>query len=88
MASTLIIAEDGKVYCVTLGDPGEVVELKSGDETYPERAATADAAQKMIDDGVHLADIPAPAQEGIHAAAAQIIMGTFVNLPLLGEKAD
>jgi hypothetical protein len=84
MASTLIIAEDGKVYCVELGDPGTVVELKDEGQ---EAAATKEAALAMADKSIGLAQIPATG-EVAQAECARVIMGTFVNLPLLGDKAD
>ncbi len=81
MADTLIIvSETGKVYSVTLGDPSQSTELKADDPT-------AVAALKKAAEGVLIAEID-PEVEKKSAAVGEgimIIMGTFVNLPLLGD---
>lgn len=81
MADNLIIvSETGKVYHVTLGDPSQSIELKPDDPN-------AIAAKKKAADGVLIADINPEIEQKSAASgeAALIIMGTFVNLPLLGD---
>ncbi|HXU33792.1 MAG TPA: hypothetical protein VN851_24750, partial [Thermoanaerobaculia bacterium] len=81
MADTLIIVSDsGKVYRVTLGDPSQSVELKPDDPL-------ALGAKRKAAEGVLIAEIN-PDMEKKSAPAGEIgimiIMGTFVNLPMLG----
>lgn len=75
MATVLIVGDDGKVYRVTPGNPGEVVELVPNDsaESIPPAtvAGTVAAVQALIDDGQNLTTI----------STAKVIMGTFVNVP-------
>lgn len=82
MANTLIIvSETGKVYQVTLGDPSLSVELKPDDPT-------ALGAKRKAAAGVLIADVnpeveKKSAPEG--EVAIMAIMGTFVNLPMMGD---
>ena len=78
MATNLIIiSETGKVYHVTLGDPSQSVELKPDDPN-------AVAAKQKAAEGVLIAEID-PAVEQKAKATAIMIMGTFVNLSLIGD---
>ncbi len=81
MAETLIIvSETGKVYRVSLGDPSQSIELAADDPT-------AIVATQKAAEGILIAEID-PAIEQKSAAVGEgimIIMGTFVNLPLLGD---
>ncbi len=81
MASNLVIvSETGKVYHVTLGDPSQSVELKPDDPT-------AVAARQKAAEGVLIAELdPAVEQKSAGSGeVAAIIMGTFVNLSLIGD---
>ncbi len=79
MSTIVIVADDGRVYRVTLGDPGQVVELVPKDATAgesispPTVAGTIAAVQKLMDAGENCAKISTPSG----------IMGTFVKGPLL-----
>jgi len=77
----IIVSESGKVYKVTLGDPSQSVELKPDDPN-------AIAAKKKAADGVVIAELDSEIEEKKAAASGEMpimIMGTFVNLSLLGD---
>jgi len=82
MADTLIIvSESGKVYKVTLGEPSQSVEIPATDPN-------AIAAKKKAADGVVIAELDKEIEEKKAAASGEtpiMIMGTFVNLSLLGD---
>ncbi|MEP7013357.1 MAG: hypothetical protein ABJC13_23805 [Acidobacteriota bacterium] len=79
MSTIVIVGDDGRVYRITLGDPGEVVELvpqgaTAGESISPTTVAgTVAAVQKLMDAGENCATI----------STAKVIMGTFVKVPLL-----
>jgi hypothetical protein len=85
MADTLIIvSESGKVFKVTLGDPSQSIELKPEDPN-------AIAAKKKAADGVVIAELDEGIEQKKAAASGEtpiMIMGTFVNLSLLGDGGD
>ena len=84
MADTLIIiSESGKVYRVTLGDPSQSVELKPDDPN-------AIAAKKKAAEGVMIAEVNPEIEQKTTASGELpiMIMGTFVNLSLLGDGGD
>jgi hypothetical protein len=78
MADTLfIVSESGKVYQVTLGNPSDSKEL-------PDTDPNSLAAKAKAGDGVLIADVHPPTDQKTVTGAAFTIMGTFVNLPLIG----
>ncbi|HEV7667809.1 MAG TPA: hypothetical protein VGS22_04750 [Thermoanaerobaculia bacterium] len=80
MADTLIIVSDsGAVYQVTLEKGGTIKKLGP-------KNRTAIAAQNKAAAGARIAEITQATEDRAKGAGevAAIIMGTFVNLPLLG----
>ncbi|MEP7013358.1 MAG: hypothetical protein ABJC13_23810 [Acidobacteriota bacterium] len=82
MADTLfIVSESGKVYQVTLGNPSASTEL-------PDTDPNAIAAKRKAAEGVLIADVHPESEQKAAAASGEkafAIMGTFVNLPLIGD---